>query len=265
MTFSAGALTTTSGVLHEAEPACDSFWGGPCRRWAIFKGAFFRSLTDFGASVQEALMRGGTNATMLRQCASTIRSLAQTNAQAVWANARCPVSATSSRSTAQLPPLAPATAAVRTKAVGDPTSSAAGGCSGPFNETDFHGDDLSSHTGVNSSRACCALCTADPKCYAAAWNGPSFTTCYLKGSKALPVRDHGTTGCHCRGPTPPPIPPPPPPGPRFSYDWTGKRSDFSVSCDSTDTWTNIKSQNVAAADALNAHLVLAGGVASSIV
>ena len=258
-----GALTTAEGILHEAEPACDSFWGGPCRRWAIFKGAFFRSLADFGASVQEALARGGTNTTMLGQCLSTIQSLASTNANAVWANARCPVDAPLSPGGPPPPPSSRKTAAAGTKAnmldqaEAGVVAAAAGGCTS-FNDTDFHGDDLASHQGVHSASACCALCTADDRCYAAAWNGPSYTTCYLKGSEAVPVRDHGTTGCHCRGPTPPPVPPPPPPGPRFSYDWTGARADFGLSCDGTDTWTNIKSQNVAAADVLNAHLALAG-------
>ena len=249
-----GALTTERGILHEAEPACDSFWGGPCRRWAIFKGAFFRSLTDFAGSVQEAIVRGGgggTSAAMLSQCLGTIQSVAATNAQAVWANARCPVNASRS-SVSPGGQLVRTKAAVLDNALG---ASGSGGCSS-YSNTDFHGDDVESHTGVKSASACCALCTGNSKCYAAAWNGPSYTTCYLKGSKALPVRDVGTTGCHCRGPAPPPLPPPPPPAPRFSYDWTAERPDFGASCEKTDTWTNVPSQNVAAADALNAHLAL---------
>lgn len=49
-----------------------------------------------------------------------------------------------------------------------------------------HNCDLATHGGVLSAAACCALCSSSPLCYAAAWNGPKFKTCYLKGEGATP-------------------------------------------------------------------------------
>ena len=60
--------------------------------------------------------------------------------------------------------------------------------------------------------ACGGACLANPKCYAAAWNGGSgdhFNQCYLKGTGTSPVRSDITTGCVCRGPLPAPLPAPP--------------------------------------------------------
>jgi predicted GH43/DUF377 family glycosyl hydrolase len=62
---------------------------------------------------------------------------------------------------------------------------------------------------VPTAAACCEMCLVNPRCFFAAWNGPTFTTCYLKKEGAQAKADNGTTGCACVGPRPPPPPPPP--------------------------------------------------------
>lgn len=37
-----------------------------------------------------------------------------------------------------------------------------------------------------------------------------------------------------------------------SYDWSGTRPDFDLSCNMTDVWTNIVSQDAAALDLFDA-------------
>jgi hypothetical protein len=45
----------------------------------------------------------------------------------------------------------------------------------------------------------------------------------------------------------------------FSYDWSGTRPDFDLSCNTTDSWTNIESQDAAALDLFNAAVQLSAG------
>jgi hypothetical protein len=76
--------------------------------------------------------------------------------------------------------------------------------------TDFQPGDIGQHP-AQTREACCELCAADPKCHAAAWNGPTFKTCYLKDQYALPTPSQGATGCMPKNKPPPPLPPHPPP------------------------------------------------------
>ncbi len=78
-------MSYNGSVLHEAEGSengtesegCDQFWGGPCRRWAIFKGIFVRNLADFLVSVAAD--------PRARRFANFIR----TSAESAWANSHC--------------------------------------------------------------------------------------------------------------------------------------------------------------------------------
>eukprot|EP01044_Picomonas_judraskeda_P004018 COSAG03_NODE_344_length_8812_cov_3.890049_6_plen_335_part_00 len=83
--------------------------------------------------------------------------------------------------------------------------------------TDYQPGDIGQHP-AQTREACCALCAADPKCHAAAWNGPTFKTCYLKDQYALPTPSQGTTGCMPKNKPPTPLPPHPPPLPPGSAD-----------------------------------------------
>ena len=69
----------------------------------------------------------------------------------------------------------------------------------------------------DSATACAALCESTDSCWAAAWDGPTAKTCYMKPKGTHPVhrcdpaRRDPTTGIVCRGPLPTlPTPPPPP-------------------------------------------------------
>jgi hypothetical protein len=80
-------------------------------------------------------------------------------------------------------------------------------------DTDLQPGSLRSVPAASSAR-CCELCAAEPRCAAAAWNGPQFNTCYLKSPEAKPTPTHGTTACVPTdkppaplGPHPPPLPP----------------------------------------------------------
>ena len=73
--------------------------------------------------------------------------------------------------------------------------------------------DLDKIENVSSAEACGAHCLADPKCFAASWNGASddhWNQCWLKGANTTLAAMDVTTSCVCRGPRPDPLPPPPP-------------------------------------------------------
>ena len=77
------------------------------------------------------------------------------------------------------------------------------------NDTDYqspHKQDIGMHQGIPTAAACCKLCGTTPRCFAAAWNGPTYKTCYLKAENAAPVRRAGTVSCKCAGTKPPPPP-----------------------------------------------------------
>jgi hypothetical protein len=85
----------SAGVLHEL-PTCDIFWGGPCRRWAIFKGAFMRGARDFLLQL-DFLEEGGERGQLLEEalvapagCVADLRMLINASATSVWNHARCP-------------------------------------------------------------------------------------------------------------------------------------------------------------------------------
>lgn len=79
------------------------------------------------------------------------------------------------------------------------TSSAAHHCTF-LTDTDvqsaLHPGELSMHD-AKSAEECCDKCGEVADCAGAAWNGPEFHTCYLKGAgaRALPTPVPGTTGC----------------------------------------------------------------------
>lgn len=79
-----------------------------------------------------------------------------------------------------------------------------------FQDTDFQcasDCDIFQIVDVPSFAACCAACSANATCWAAAYNVEK--TCYFKGRGAFPRRRSGTMGCSCKGedPATPPTPP----------------------------------------------------------
>jgi predicted alpha-1,6-mannanase (GH76 family) len=84
-------------VLHEPEgkengtetEGCDQFWGGPCRRWAIFKGIFMRNLADFIKALPAAAVKVGGGAAWTQKRTRYVEFV-QTSAVSAWTRGVCP-------------------------------------------------------------------------------------------------------------------------------------------------------------------------------
>ena len=81
-------MTTPDGVLHET-PTCDVFWGGPCDRWAVFKGAYMRGIRG----LLEELRSPGLSEAHLSVppgCLTSIKQIVTDSAHSAWYRGRCP-------------------------------------------------------------------------------------------------------------------------------------------------------------------------------